>query len=156
MLRPSDMRKLYVTITYYSFIVAFVRRGLRYLISSGQATLPDSCPVCEHNPVSPDLCKPNKALRTTLKAFLRTEEKKREKDRPAATPAPPVETAPTQVPDEAAPRTEDETPPVSNVVADEPALDPSAGELQPEEPETLPQPSDQVCFAIRHNPSTCG
>jgi hypothetical protein len=31
--------------------------------------------------VSPDLCKPNKALRTTLKAFLRTEEKKREKDR---------------------------------------------------------------------------
>lgn len=54
--------------------------------SLGQSSLPESCPVCEHNPVSPDLCKPNKALRTTLKAFLRTEEKKREKDRPSATP----------------------------------------------------------------------
>lgn len=60
--------------------------------TSGQTSLPESCPVCEHNPVSPDLCKPNKALRTTLKAFLRTEEKKREKDRPSTTPA--VTTAP--------------------------------------------------------------
>lgn len=60
---------------------------------SGQISLPESCPVCEHNPVSPDLCKPNKALRTTLKAFLRTEEKKREKDRPSTTPA--GNTAPT-------------------------------------------------------------
>lgn len=58
----------------------------------GQTSLPESCPVCEHNPVSPDLCKPNKALRTTLKAFLRTEEKKREKDRPSTTPV--VTTAP--------------------------------------------------------------
>ena len=39
--------------------------------------------------MSPDLCKPNKALRTTLKAFLRTEEKKREKDRQAAALPPP-------------------------------------------------------------------
>lgn len=53
----------------------------------GQVTLPDSCPVCAHTPLSSDLCKPNKALRTTLKAFLRTEEKKREKDRQSATPA---------------------------------------------------------------------
>ncbi|KAJ5129930.1 uncharacterized protein N7515_005969 [Penicillium bovifimosum] len=57
-----------------------------------QASLSETCPVCTHTPVSPDLCKPNKALRTTLKAFLRTEEKKREKDRqsaaPSATPAP--------------------------------------------------------------------
>ncbi|CAG7920208.1 unnamed protein product [Penicillium olsonii] len=49
-----------------------------------QASLSDTCPVCTHTPVSPDLCKPNKALRTTLKAFLRTEEKKREKDRQSA------------------------------------------------------------------------
>lgn len=49
-------------------------------------TLPDNCPVCAHTPLSSDLCKPNKALRTTLKAFLRTEEKKREKDRQSATP----------------------------------------------------------------------
>lgn len=53
----------------------------------GQASLPDTCPVCAHTPLSSDLCKPNKALRTTLKAFLRTEEKKREKDRQSATPA---------------------------------------------------------------------
>jgi hypothetical protein len=43
--------------------------------------------VCAHTPISSDLCKPNKALRTTLKAFLRTEEKKREKERQSATPA---------------------------------------------------------------------
>ncbi|CAG8937832.1 unnamed protein product [Penicillium salamii] len=49
-----------------------------------QTSLSDTCPVCTHTPVSPDLCKPNKALRTTLKAFLRTEEKKREKDRQSA------------------------------------------------------------------------
>ncbi|KAL4941288.1 hypothetical protein BDV06DRAFT_5432 [Aspergillus oleicola] len=54
-----------------------------------QASLPDTCPVCAHTPLSSDLCKPNKALRTTLKAFLRTEEKKREKERQAATPATP-------------------------------------------------------------------
>ena len=57
----------------------------------GQTSLPETCPVCAHTPISSDLCKPNKALRTTLKAFLRTEEKKREKDRPSTasqTPAP--------------------------------------------------------------------
>ncbi|KAJ6114006.1 hypothetical protein N7523_007323 [Penicillium sp. IBT 18751x] len=58
-----------------------------------QTSLIDTCPVCAHTPVSPDLCKPNKALRTTLKAFLRTEEKKREKERLSAAPLTP--TAPT-------------------------------------------------------------
>ncbi|KAL4791534.1 hypothetical protein BDV19DRAFT_370339 [Aspergillus venezuelensis] len=61
-----------------------------------QASLPDTCPVCAHTPLSSDLCKPNKALRTTLKAFLRTEEKKREKERQAATPATPKIAAPTE------------------------------------------------------------
>ncbi|OKL60421.1 hypothetical protein UA08_03975 [Talaromyces atroroseus] len=64
------------------------------ICESCQTSLPDSCPVCDHNPVSPDLCKPNKALRTTLKAFLRTEEKKREKDRASITPAVSVPSAP--------------------------------------------------------------
>ncbi|KLJ08793.1 hypothetical protein EMPG_15761 [Blastomyces silverae] len=59
-----------------------------------QASLPESCPVCAHTPLSADLCKPNKALRTTLKAFLRTEEKKREKDRPPAPQAPTAEPEP--------------------------------------------------------------
>ncbi|OGE50046.1 hypothetical protein PENARI_c018G07042 [Penicillium arizonense] len=64
-----------------------------------QASLSDTCPVCAHTPVSPDVCKPNKALRTTLKAFLRTEEKKREKDRQASatsTPATPADTVSAQ------------------------------------------------------------
>ncbi|KAL5001286.1 hypothetical protein BDV10DRAFT_14093 [Aspergillus recurvatus] len=64
-----------------------------------QASLPDTCPVCAHTPISSDLCKPNKALRTTLKAFLRTEEKKREKERQerqAAQPATSDETAPAE------------------------------------------------------------
>ncbi|KAK2740921.1 hypothetical protein FQN57_005925 [Myotisia sp. PD_48] len=53
-----------------------------------QPSLPSSCPVCDHSPVAPELCKPNKALRTTLKAFLRTEEKKREREKPTLVPAP--------------------------------------------------------------------
>lgn len=64
----------------------------------GQNSLPDTCPVCEHTPLSSDLCKPNKALRTTLKAFLRTEEKKREKERQAALPATPEEATPAEEP----------------------------------------------------------
>ncbi|KAJ9484414.1 hypothetical protein VN97_g8959 [Penicillium thymicola] len=65
-----------------------------------QASLSDTCPVCTHTPVSPDLCKPNKALRTTLKAFLRTEEKKREKDRQSAPPPTPsnITSADTKIP----------------------------------------------------------
>ena len=53
---------------------------LRFLTAfeTGQSTLPPSCPVCEHTPVAAADCKPNKSLRTTIKVFLRTEEKKRE------------------------------------------------------------------------------
>ena len=47
-------------------------------IRPGQSTLPSSCPVCEHFPVTTADCKPNKSLRTTVRVFLRTEEKKRE------------------------------------------------------------------------------
>lgn len=62
-----------------------------------QSTLPASCPVCEHSPLSADDCKPHKALRTTIKVFLRTEEKKRESSRPkdvVATPVTPVGPSP--------------------------------------------------------------
>lgn len=64
------------------------------LTRPGQTSLPETCPVCAHTPISSDLCKPNKALRTTLKAFLRTEEKKREKERELATPTTTVESTP--------------------------------------------------------------
>lgn len=44
----------------------------------GHSKLPASCPVCEHTPISTEDCKPNKSLRTTIRVYLRTEEKKRE------------------------------------------------------------------------------
>ncbi|KFY92618.1 hypothetical protein V500_04115, partial [Pseudogymnoascus sp. VKM F-4518 (FW-2643)] len=66
-----------------------------------QSSLPSSCPVCEHKPVAAEDCKPHKSLRTTIKVFLRTEEKKRValqakaiKDTPPITP---VEDAPAPV-----------------------------------------------------------
>ena len=55
-----------------------------------QSTLPSSCPVCEHSPLSADDCKPHKALRTTIKVFLRTEEKKRESSKPKDVPTTPI------------------------------------------------------------------
>ncbi|KAH7041094.1 uncharacterized protein B0I36DRAFT_379917 [Microdochium trichocladiopsis] len=62
-----------------------------------QATLPSSCPVCEHSPVSGADCTVYKSLRTTIRVFLKTEEKKREASRPKpsdSAPATPVENAP--------------------------------------------------------------
>lgn len=67
------------------------------ICESCQSALPASCPVCEHSPLSADDCKPHKALRTTIKVFLRTEEKKRESNRPkdvATTPITPVDPSP--------------------------------------------------------------
>lgn len=46
-------------------------------IAAGHENLPSSCPVCEHSPLSAEDCAPNKTLRTTIKVFLRTAEKKR-------------------------------------------------------------------------------
>ncbi|APA15124.1 hypothetical protein sscle_14g098940 [Sclerotinia sclerotiorum 1980 UF-70] len=63
------------------------------------STLPSSCPVCEHTPVASEDCKPHKSLRTTIKVFLRTEEKKRvdalAKQSKETPPATPVEALPT-------------------------------------------------------------
>ena len=47
----------------------------------GQSNLPAACPICEHSPLSPADCNPNKSLRTTIRVFLRTAEKKREASR---------------------------------------------------------------------------
>lgn len=83
------MRKLYAlpfSLAFYCHATA----GAKILRLIGQASLPETCPVCAHHPITPDLCKPNKALRTTLKAFLRTEEKKRERERASAAPATPA------------------------------------------------------------------
>jgi len=54
--------------------------------------------VCAHSPLTAEDCKPNKALRLTVKAFLKNEEKKRDKgrsDEVTAKPASPILHAPT-------------------------------------------------------------
>ncbi|KKK14457.1 hypothetical protein AOCH_002871 [Aspergillus ochraceoroseus] len=110
-----------------------------------QISLPETCPVCAHTPISPDLCKPNKALRTTLKAFLRTEEKKREKERQAAVPAPthnvpavdPVSQAPPQ-------ETQPASLPVSNVAeinAPDGISAPNSSDIQSGEPAEIISPA---------------
>lgn len=43
----------------------------KVLTDLGQSSLPQACPVCLHEPVKADDCRPNKALRTTIKVFLR-------------------------------------------------------------------------------------
>lgn len=57
------------------------------------------CPICTHTPFSADMCVPAKGLQMTIKAFIKTERKKRgaEAAAPAgepvaATPAEPMET----------------------------------------------------------------
>ncbi|KAK7516824.1 hypothetical protein IWZ03DRAFT_379148 [Phyllosticta citriasiana] len=68
-----------------------------------QSSLPDSCPVCSHSPLSADDCKPKKNLRLTVKAYLKSEEKKRDKERSLSisgkpgTPVTPGGTAPSVV-----------------------------------------------------------
>ena len=68
---------------------------------TGHSTLPESCPICSHEPLAADDCKPNKNLRLTVRAYLKSEEKKRDKARqaeaPTPTPAPQV-VAPVAVP----------------------------------------------------------
>jgi len=37
----------------------------------GQESLPEACPVCLHEPIKKEDCRPNKALRTTVRIFLK-------------------------------------------------------------------------------------
>ncbi|KAI9723350.1 MAG: hypothetical protein M1812_001234 [Candelaria pacifica] len=55
-----------------------------------QTSLPAVCPVCEHTPISAEDCKPNKALRTTVKVFLKQRSQKNEKAKPQASVETPV------------------------------------------------------------------
>ena len=45
--------------------------------------------MCDHSPLSPDLCKPSKAVRTTAKAYLKTAEKRLADERAKAAAAAP-------------------------------------------------------------------
>jgi hypothetical protein len=130
----------------------------------GQATLPSSCPVCEHTPVAAEDCKPNKSLRTTIKVFLRTEEKKREalrlkeeKNTPPDTPVLPEPTPVEQTP------VVEETPIEQPITADvkpevEPSVEPAdetlhnAGQITQAE-QDIPQQSIEVsqpCSRIKN------
>ncbi|KAI9702446.1 MAG: hypothetical protein M1836_000926 [Candelina mexicana] len=63
-----------------------------------QASLPAVCPVCEHTPISAEDCKPNKALRTTVKVFLKQKSQKHEKGKIQAAADTPVLQATTSTP----------------------------------------------------------
>lgn len=82
----------------------FVDLTLTSLTTSltGKTTLPSTCPVCEHTPVSVDDCKPNNKLRMTTRAFLKTAEKKRDssqaKEATPATPITPLDAKPSATP----------------------------------------------------------
>jgi hypothetical protein len=138
-----------------------------YADREGQSTLPSSCPVCEHTPVAAEDCKPNKSLRTTIKVFLRTEEKKREalrlkdlKNTPPDTPVTPVtpidalaastlplESAPTLAPDakDEAPQPPSVEPSTAGDLDGQvPATEPIAAELPTEDQQDIPQPSIEV------------
>ncbi|KAI1333794.1 hypothetical protein F5Y15DRAFT_404015 [Xylariaceae sp. FL0016] len=68
------------------------------ICDSCQSTLPPSCPVCEHSPVSGADCTIYKSLRTTIKVFLKTEEKRRETAQArlnGSTPTTPIQATPT-------------------------------------------------------------
>lgn len=69
------------------------------LTPTGKLSLPSTCPVCEHTPISAEDCKPNKSLRMTTRAFLKTAEKKRDSlQAKEATPITPVDMKPTATP----------------------------------------------------------
>jgi len=123
------------------------------MLAKGQSTLPSSCPVCDHNPVSAEDCKPNKSLRTTIKVFLRTEEKKREairlKELKNSPPATPVDNVPTPVEapttTEAAPAAAQTEEPLSVVdQAVETPAQPENTEQFLETQQDIPQPSIEV------------
>jgi hypothetical protein len=85
--------------------------------TSGQAALPEQCTICEHQPLSPDVCTPMKSLRMTIKAHLKTELKRRTAQASAAsatlavavpTPTPQDTPAPAPMQEEEAPQTASE------------------------------------------------
>lgn len=94
---------------------------------SGQSSLPESCPICQHSPLNAEDAKPSKSLRLTVTQFLKQIKKKREK---AATTAPAGDVTPTPAPE-----------PITRVVEAIPAAIVDAT-LEPSE--TLAVPVDSV------------
>jgi hypothetical protein len=114
------------------------------ICESCQSNLPASCPVCEHSPLSAEDCNPNKSLRTTIRVFLRTAEKKREASRPKedknSEPATPVEAPKQNLPGA-------ETPAVETAPEHNSGVDAPSGQIDGVEnvDESTPaQPANQV------------
>ncbi|KAF1812655.1 hypothetical protein P152DRAFT_458470 [Eremomyces bilateralis CBS 781.70] len=91
---------------------------------SCQTTLSDTCPICDHQPLSAEDCKIDKKLRATVKVFLKSQEKKREKSRAAIQP--PVPETPQEQPD--------------TIATDEKA----GQDIDSKEPEAVPQDQEPV------------
>ncbi|KAI1144053.1 hypothetical protein F5Y05DRAFT_363476 [Hypoxylon sp. FL0543] len=106
-----------------------------------QSTLSSVCPVCEHSPVSASDCTIYKSLRTTIRVFLKTEEKKREGVRPktnGSTPATPAQDAPTPTQT----RTPTEQPPAETATAVQAHKEPQNAEaVQPSTAVETEEPS---------------
>ena len=121
---------------------------------AGQQNLPSSCPVCEHSPLSAEDCNPNKSLRTTIKVFLRTAEKKKEalraKEAKEATPATPVEPTPAST-DPPAPEGPSHDQPKHEEDAGREAQAAGQQSDQNEQEETA-QLADQVCWKMYTQP----
>ena len=123
------------------------------MIVLGQASLPEACPVCFHEPVKADDCRPNKALRTTIKVFLRkkvmerdaAEKKKKAAEKAAAAPD-------TAVPEETVARQKSQIP----ELASQPAIKPFNNVLKPasREASQVPQTPNESAKAIElHMPT---
>ena len=132
--------------------LCYVSKQLPKLIIAGHGGINDHCPICDHRPMSQDLCKPNKALRNTAKAFLKTAEKKLADERAktkvieslqAITPEAVTSTAPdVSVVSESAPAVDAEPPPVVHAAVPEEAAAPD---------EELPAPDEvQPSIEVSH------
>lgn len=114
----------------------FISAGLS-LTASGKLSLPSTCPVCEHTPISAEDCKPNKSLRMTTRAFLKTAEKKRDSlQAKEITPITPVDAK-----SSVTPASEQAAPPL------EPTTE---GKLAPAPAQDQEQPSDENGTTANH------
>ena len=104
--------------------------------AQGFSSISDHCPICEHRPMSQEMCKPNKALRNTAKAYLKTAERtladERAKAEAASTPitlvTKPSEPRPIEVP------VIKEESPVFNPASAESVVEEVAGSAVPDPP----------------------
>jgi len=109
------------------FLPIRLRTGHGADSSAGQAKIefPATCPSCEHSPLEADSCTVNKALRGTMRAWLVKQKKKDERAAAqAATPAPEVTPAPTEV----QPTIDDADKPTQSIEQPDQAEDFPAGE----------------------------